>query len=171
MGQTIFGENVKGGRGREGGVVEAELSVEDAFTIRYAPSDEVRELSDMAVKESCDLCSQIPVPVIPKLLSEGVRQVAAGNRHSLALMADGRVFAWGENVFGQLGIGKNFTRPEGMVEQDEENPTGVKWRPYLFESLPMRVRFPRNLRAPVEEEWSGGVKRIRRTRWRGGSDG
>ena len=33
------------------------------------------------------------------------RMVAAGRAHSLALTTDGRVFAWGRNSEGQLGIG------------------------------------------------------------------
>ncbi|XP_060103050.1 probable E3 ubiquitin-protein ligase HERC6 [Heteronotia binoei] len=33
-------------------------------------------------------------------------QVACGHYHSIALSNDGRVFSWGQNVYGQLGIGK-----------------------------------------------------------------
>ncbi|KAL8206723.1 UNVERIFIED_CONTAM: hypothetical protein K2H54_021531 [Gekko kuhli] len=32
--------------------------------------------------------------------------VACGHHHSIALTKDGRVFSWGQNVYGQLGIGK-----------------------------------------------------------------
>lgn len=32
--------------------------------------------------------------------------VSAGGRHTLALDSDGRVWAWGDNEYGQLGIGK-----------------------------------------------------------------
>jgi hypothetical protein len=39
-----------------------------------------------------------------------VTAVAAGESHSLALLGDGRVFAWGENEFGQLGDGSEETR-------------------------------------------------------------
>jgi hypothetical protein len=35
--------------------------------------------------------------------------VAAGNNHSLALKSDGTLWAWGDNAFGQLGIGDNRT--------------------------------------------------------------
>ena len=37
--------------------------------------------------------------------------IAAGDNHSLALAADGTVWAWGDNTHGQLGIG-NFTSPQ-----------------------------------------------------------
>ena len=31
--------------------------------------------------------------------------IAAGNDHSLALKSDGTVWAWGNNSYGQLGVG------------------------------------------------------------------
>ena len=33
--------------------------------------------------------------------------VAAGDNHTIALTADGRVMAWGSNQFGQLGARNN----------------------------------------------------------------
>jgi hypothetical protein len=47
-------------------------------------------------------CSQMPLPVAGL---SGVRAVAAGGAHSLALLEDGTVMAWGENDAGQLGDG------------------------------------------------------------------
>ncbi|KAJ8600233.1 hypothetical protein CTAYLR_001966 [Chrysophaeum taylorii] len=35
-----------------------------------------------------------------------VSSTSAGDKHSLALLSDGRLFAWGDNSFGQLGLGK-----------------------------------------------------------------
>ena len=43
-------------------------------------------------------------PVQASGLSE-ITQIAAGNSHSLALKADGSVWAWGSNSYGQLGDG------------------------------------------------------------------
>jgi alpha-tubulin suppressor-like RCC1 family protein len=40
----------------------------------------------------------------------GVRAIGAGDAHSLALLADGRLFAWGDNRFGQLGDGTREVR-------------------------------------------------------------
>jgi hypothetical protein len=40
----------------------------------------------------------------------GVTDVAAGLNHSLALVADGTVWAWGHNAFGQVGDGTTTTR-------------------------------------------------------------
>lgn len=43
--------------------------------------------------------------------AQHVTSVSAGDRHSLALVSDGRVFAWGDNNFGQLGVGKATRLP------------------------------------------------------------
>ncbi|MEV4832624.1 hypothetical protein AB0K25_30445 [Micromonospora sp. NPDC049257] len=40
----------------------------------------------------------------------GVRAIAAGDAHSIALLSDGTVVTWGENFFGQLGDGTNARR-------------------------------------------------------------
>ncbi|XP_078386063.1 putative E3 ubiquitin-protein ligase HERC4 [Cetorhinus maximus] len=45
----------------------------------------------------------------PQLLNSlslrNIIQVACGNHHSLALSKDGKLFAWGQNTYGQLGLG------------------------------------------------------------------
>jgi hypothetical protein len=46
------------------------------------------------------------VPVRVAGLSN-VQQIAAGGRHSLAITADGNLWAWGYNLYGQLGNGTN----------------------------------------------------------------
>jgi alpha-tubulin suppressor-like RCC1 family protein len=47
-------------------------------------------------------CSTVPIPV-PGLAN--VVAIAAGGEHSLALLANGTVMAWGRNDFGELGNG------------------------------------------------------------------
>lgn len=47
-------------------------------------------------------------PVKVSELPHSVISVAAGWRHSLALLSDGTMWAWGRNRFGQLGNGMNF---------------------------------------------------------------
>jgi len=48
-----------------------------------------------------------PVPAIQAdgSLLTGIRQISAGAGHTLALAGDGRVWAWGNNRYGQLGDG------------------------------------------------------------------
>uniref|UniRef100_A0A670Z371 HECT and RLD domain containing E3 ubiquitin protein ligase 3 n=1 Tax=Pseudonaja textilis TaxID=8673 RepID=A0A670Z371_PSETE len=46
--------------------------------------------------------------LIKKLNQEMILQVSCGNWHCLALAADGQFFTWGQNNYGQLGLGKEF---------------------------------------------------------------
>ena len=50
----------------------------------------------------------LPVQVIGL---SGVTEIAAGGHHSLALKSDGTVWAWGNNLSGQLGIGSTTDSP------------------------------------------------------------
>jgi alpha-tubulin suppressor-like RCC1 family protein len=47
------------------------------------------------------------VPVAVTGLSSGIAAIAAGGRHSLALLGDGTAMAWGGGEFGQLGNGSS----------------------------------------------------------------
>jgi alpha-tubulin suppressor-like RCC1 family protein len=42
-------------------------------------------------------------------LPTNITAVAAGARHSLALAADGKLYAWGDNISGQVGVNTNRT--------------------------------------------------------------
>ena len=71
----------------------------------------------------CTAGRQEPCPGGPYL--EGAVQVAAGWNHSLALLADGRVVAWGANFNGQLGRGSEGSREEpGYVCTSTEGVAG-----------------------------------------------
>uniref|UniRef100_A0A8B9BS88 HECT and RLD domain containing E3 ubiquitin protein ligase 3 n=1 Tax=Anser brachyrhynchus TaxID=132585 RepID=A0A8B9BS88_9AVES len=49
----------------------------------------------------------VTVPrLIKKLNQQTILQVSCGNWHCLALAADGQFFTWGQNSYGQLGLGK-----------------------------------------------------------------
>lgn len=55
---------------------------------------------------------QVPSYTTPKKLALGfdgsdVRKIAAGNRHNLALLNNGEVYAWGFNVTGEVGNGSS----------------------------------------------------------------
>ena len=72
-------------------------------------------------------------PVDVAGLSVGVQAVSAGQQHTCALMTDGTVQCWGDNMFGQLGDGTTTMRPlpglvpglEGIVQLDSHNTNHV----------------------------------------------
>jgi hypothetical protein len=73
-------------------------------------------------------CSRTPVAVAGL---HGVTAVAEGEYHSLALLEDGSVVAWGNNTYGELGIGAT-TGPEkceftpGGLAPCSRTPVAVK---------------------------------------------
>ncbi|MCL2822443.1 MAG: hypothetical protein FWD57_00455 [Polyangiaceae bacterium] len=58
----------------------------------------------------------VPTPVLG--LQSGVIAISAGRSHSCAVMNNGKVMCWGNNMFGQLGDGS-------LVDRDR--PTPVVW--------------------------------------------
>lgn len=70
-----------------------------------------------------------PVQVVNADLSPftGVVDIAVGYEHSLALKADGTLWAWGNNFHGELGDGTNSRRynPVQVVNADSSSFTGV----------------------------------------------
>lgn len=50
-------------------------------------------------KGPVDICHELT-----EFIGSKVTQISTGDYHSLALTKDGRVFAWGDNSFGQLGV-------------------------------------------------------------------
>jgi alpha-tubulin suppressor-like RCC1 family protein len=66
----------------------------------------------------------VPFPVrVPEL--SGVSAVAAGSAHSLALLKDGSLRAWGENNYGQLGDGTTVNRTKPVAVHGITNATAV----------------------------------------------
>jgi alpha-tubulin suppressor-like RCC1 family protein len=70
--------------------------------------------------DGSDSLSNMPTPVSGLTF---VTSVAAGGRHSLALLADGTVVAWGANGYGQLGDGETSM---SSVPVAVEGLSGVK---------------------------------------------
>jgi alpha-tubulin suppressor-like RCC1 family protein len=54
-----------------------------------------------------------------------VRSVAAVYRHSLALSWDGRVYVWGDNCQGQLGLGDRLDRPVPTLVEGLKGLCGI----------------------------------------------
>ena len=74
--------------------------------------------------------SAIPVRV-QGLNGIDISSVAAGGNHTLALSAGGTVWAWGQNIYGQLGVGDNtginWFVPVKVGDEANGSPfTGVK---------------------------------------------
>ncbi|XP_043917383.1 probable E3 ubiquitin-protein ligase HERC4 isoform X4 [Protopterus annectens] len=65
-------------------------------------------------KKSKTVCPRL----IPNLQAAPIIQIACGRHHSLALSQDGKLFSWGSNTFGQLGITKetaSLSSPHHLV--------------------------------------------------------
>lgn len=56
-----------------------------------------------------DRLTPVPVTISAGVNLSGVKAIAAGANHSLALLNDGTVYAWGDNTKGQLGDGTSGT--------------------------------------------------------------
>ncbi|CAD7934022.1 unnamed protein product [Amoebophrya sp. A25] len=67
--------------------------------------------------------SAIPLEVLfGKAYDLQVRAVSLGDRHSVAVSLDSRIFAWGRNVEGQvLGMSKEVSSSPAAVVEDEED--------------------------------------------------
>lgn len=51
-----------------------------------------------------DLINQsVPVQVLPLANHSSIKEIACGDSHSMVLLEDGSIWAWGDNSFGQLG--------------------------------------------------------------------
>lgn len=60
--------------------------------------------------------------VLEDLRGSYISSVACGEYHSLALAADGRVYSWGCNKFGQLGRAAN-----GLIQQAQPSQIDADW--------------------------------------------
>ncbi|KAL0323807.1 UNVERIFIED_CONTAM: E3 ubiquitin-protein ligase HERC2 [Sesamum calycinum] len=54
--------------------------------------------------------STVVNPAHPSNLSRKIISIAAGEAHTLALTADGKVYSWGRGTFGRLGTGSEEDR-------------------------------------------------------------
>lgn len=65
---------------------------------------------DSSITDS-DIEFDVTLKDIPALRNLKIKQIVAGDRHSLALSSEGRVLAWGNNSLGQLGLGGGYAFP------------------------------------------------------------
>lgn len=85
--------------------------------------------------------------LIQEIQSRGlqVKQMASGQSHSLILTDNGQIFAWGSNIYGQCGLGKQMS--------DQNSPRFVQGDCDMN-----RVYTPR--RVPIHQVSSYDVKSI-----------
>jgi alpha-tubulin suppressor-like RCC1 family protein len=74
-----------------------------------------------------DAITSSDTPVEVGDLGGGVKQIAAGASHSLALKEDSSVWAWGDNFFGELGDGSTKTHsPKPVRVSDLEGVRAIE---------------------------------------------
>jgi alpha-tubulin suppressor-like RCC1 family protein len=73
---------------------------------------------------SARVMPDMPYPVLIRDLT-GVTAIAAGNGHSLALLKDGTVRAWGDNSRGQVGDGTTINRDRPVVTRGVTNAVAI----------------------------------------------
>eukprot|EP00854_Cymbomonas_tetramitiformis_P014551 gene14551-17199_t len=89
----------------------AHLSNTSSFT---APNEEVR-LSNQAIG---DEPGEMPPPPV-EISSLEVQQIGVGGHHGCALLPAGKVKCWGDNNYGQCGVGQDtHSRYIGLTEGD-----------------------------------------------------
>ncbi len=69
--------------------------------------------------------AESPLPVAVRGLSGAVRAISAGGGHSLALLNNGSVVAWGENEYGQLGDDQAARGSREGISQSSQGPFGT----------------------------------------------
>lgn len=63
--------------------------------------------------------SKLPLRV-PTVGTSTVLHVSCGSNHTMCMTTDGKVFAWGDNAFGQLGLGFKSAKPRGIPTRVEK---------------------------------------------------
>jgi alpha-tubulin suppressor-like RCC1 family protein len=96
--------------------VQHSLAVLSSGKVEAWGGDEYGQLGDSSVPENEEGERMTELPVAVEGVS-GASAVAAGARHSLALLSNGTVMAWGEDKAGQLGT--------GTIAREQETPATV----------------------------------------------
>jgi len=107
------------------------IALGDAHAIGIKPDGSVWGMYDNTYGQLGDgttTAQYFPVRVIDPNDSTGyltdVVAVSAGKSHSVALKADGTVWAWGSNMNNELGDGTTITRYTPVQVKDPNDPTG-----------------------------------------------
>ncbi len=112
------------------GVVPAQLAVGDDFACVLTPTGEMKcwgnnasgrlGLGDVASRGDAAGEMGDALPFVD--VGGAVRRVELGSEHACALLLDGRLKCWGDNQYGQLGLGDDEHRGDGPGEMGEDLP-------------------------------------------------
>ena len=75
----------------------------------------------MAQMENGFFSEEIPqdVTYVPQKVMENVRSVAAGAWNTMCITMDNKLWGWGENEYGELGLGDNWPRQQPTFIMDD----------------------------------------------------
>lgn len=112
--------------------VEVRLEPKVARVARFASQPPTMpkstpDLTAMTV-DSSDIRFATELRPIPSLQGVPFAQIAAGANHSVLRTLDGRVLTWGQNTFGQLGLGANVTVDTVAVPSEVGFPVSIVGR-------------------------------------------
>ena len=90
-----------------------EISVGETFACAKREAGEIscwgsNSLGQLGSFEAADM-SAMPISTLEDVARDGIELVTAGSFHACAVLRDGGVVCWGDNLFGQLGNGQERT--------------------------------------------------------------
>jgi len=97
------------------------------------------KVASEAIADS-DIEFDVTLKDIPALRNLTMKQLVAGDRHSLALTSEGRVLGWGNNSLGQLSLGGGYAFP--TIPAPTEANLGAS--------------YPKSARIQVQKLFAGG---------------
>ncbi|MFN0067703.1 MAG: RCC1 domain-containing protein [Limisphaerales bacterium] len=103
--------------------------IDDVYELGYRPSLDPLSPSDAALDADYDGLTNLEEyrrgtdPLVASPLLPHASHPAAGGEHTLALRSDGSLWAWGGNIYGQLGDGTLEQRSPPVAIQPDE-----RWR-------------------------------------------
>jgi alpha-tubulin suppressor-like RCC1 family protein len=83
------------------------LALKNDRTVWAWGADNRGQLGDSDLSTYSQQSSAVQVMVDPSTPLTNVKEIAAGEAFSMALTYDGKLYTWGDNYFGKLGLGNN----------------------------------------------------------------
>jgi alpha-tubulin suppressor-like RCC1 family protein len=106
----------------------SEVAAGKGHTVALGPAGALWSWGDNAFGQLGDGTTAgrpVPLPVLGLPVGLTVRAIATGGYHTLALLEDGTLWAWGRNNFGQVGDGTTLQRTLPVAVDLSTLPPGV----------------------------------------------